>query len=93
MHAHKHLSPSATTEEDLVSAGHGGVIKPAIMLGMNNAKLRNNVGLYWGARNRCDRCSSDFPPEHSRFMACEPCIWQDMTSDGCCIQEQIKGAL
>jgi hypothetical protein len=66
------------TEEDLVSAGHGNFIMPVIMLRMNNAKLWRYIGLYWGDRNRCDRCSSDFPPEHSRFMAYEACIHQDM---------------
>jgi len=66
------------TEEDLVLVWHGGVIMPAIMLGMSNAKLCHYVGLYWGDRNRCDRYSSGFPPEHSRFMAYEVCICQDI---------------
>jgi len=66
------------TEEDLVLMWHDGVIMPTVMLGMNNTKLRHYVGVFWGDRNRCDRCSSDFPPEHSTFMAYEVCICQDI---------------
>ena len=78
VHAHKHLSPSGMIECCLVSVVCGGVIMPAIMLGMNNTKLWHYVGLFRGDRNHCDGCSSDFPPEHSRFMAYEACICQDM---------------
>ena len=41
----------------LVSVLRGGVIMPAIMLGMNNAKLRHYVGLSRGDKNHCDRSS------------------------------------
>ena len=37
-----------------------------------------DVLLIWGVRNFCDRRSSDFPLEHSIFMAYEACICQDM---------------
>ena len=53
-------------------------IMPAIMCAMNNTKFWRYVGLYSGAGNRCDWCSSDFPPEHRRFVACEACICQDI---------------
>jgi len=65
-------------EEDLVSVEHGSVIMLAIMLGMRNTTFQQYVGLFRGDKNHCDGCSSDFSPEHSKFMAYEACICQDM---------------